>query len=148
MKDSNNSKKRQRKLEDEGAEAEDGDSDRELNKKNNNNKKTKNNNTRKKKTTTKDLKGILSSYILLEEEEKQEQEELDRDANEERLFIDSNHRKKTKQMVDYYYSNIQDYCTELDHLDQNSRKKSRLSVAVTGAVASAAAAVAGSRPST
>ena len=143
MKDSNNnnSKKRQRKLEDEGAEAEDGDSDKELNK-SNNNKKTKNNNTRKKKTTTKDLKGILSSYILLEEEEKQEQEELDRDANEERLFIDSNHRKKTKQMVDYYYSNIQDYCTELDHLDQTSRKKSRLSVP--GAVATVAAAVAAS----
>ncbi|KAF3964725.1 hypothetical protein CMV_011019 [Castanea mollissima] len=140
MKDSNsnNSKKRQRKLEDVGAEAEEGDSDRELNK-NSNNKKTKNNNTRKKKTTSKDLKGILSSYILLEEEEKQEQEELDRDANEERLFIDSNHRKKTKQMVEYYCSNIQDYCTDLD---QTSRKKSRLSAAGAVAVAAAAAAVA------
>lgn len=30
-----------------------------------------------------------------------------------------------QQMVEYYYSNMQDYCTEVDHLHRTKRKKSR-----------------------
>jgi hypothetical protein len=142
MKDSNNNnnnnaKKRQRKPEGDG----DSEADKEPNNNNNNNKKkTKTNTKKNSKNNSKEIKGILTSFMLLEDEEKREQQELDRDTNEDRVFIDSNHNQKTKHMVDYYYSNIQDYCTELDQLDRTKRKKSRLLLA--GAVTAATATVA------
>lgn len=111
---SNTSRKRQRRDEEE----EDGDSDAE-----------------KEVNKTREFKGILTSLLLLDEQQKRDQEEMDRASKEEKLFLDSNHKSKTKAMVEYY-SNLQDYYTEAEELDRTKRKKSRL---VAGAVVAAAA---------
>ncbi|KAH7574404.1 hypothetical protein JRO89_XS03G0292300 [Xanthoceras sorbifolium] len=85
----------------------------------------------------KDLKGILTSLLLLEEQEKGDQEEQNRASSEDKSFLDENHRKKTRTMLDYY-SNLQDYYTEVEQTDRIKRKKSRVlaaSVATITAVA-------------
>ncbi|KAK2644940.1 hypothetical protein Ddye_020135 [Dipteronia dyeriana] len=86
----------------------------------------------------KDLKGILTSLLLLEEQEKGDQEEQNRGSSENKSMFDDNHRKKTRTMLDYY-SDLQDYYTEVEDNDRIiKRKKSRVlaaSVATITAVA-------------
>ncbi|KAI4337161.1 hypothetical protein L6164_015608 [Bauhinia variegata] len=82
----------------------------------------------------KELKGILTSLILLEEQERREQEELDKASEQDKLSLDANHKKK-KTMLEYY-SNIEDYYSDVEESERIKRKKSR---AMAGAVAVSAA---------
>ncbi|XP_030530454.1 protein ALP1-like [Rhodamnia argentea] len=83
----------------------------------------------------KELKGILTSLLLLEEQEKQDNQERDKASREEKQLFETNHRKKTKAMLGYY-SNLDDYYTEVEELDRVKRKKGRsLAGAVAGALA-------------
>ncbi|KAG6591476.1 Protein ANTAGONIST OF LIKE HETEROCHROMATIN PROTEIN 1, partial [Cucurbita argyrosperma subsp. argyrosperma] len=83
----------------------------------------------------KELKGLVTSLLLLDEQEKYEQEEHDRASMEAKVSMEVNHRKKTKAMDDFY-SEAQDYYSEVEESDRLKRKKSRLaanSVAVAAA---------------
>ncbi|KAJ7958383.1 Harbinger transposase-derived nuclease [Quillaja saponaria] len=115
-----NTKKRRRKDKNDG---DDGDADSY----------EKEGNSRNKKK--KEFKGILTSILLLEEQEKHDQEELDKASKEEFFLLETNHKLKTKAMVEQY-SNLQDYYTEVEESERIKRKKSRV---MAGAVAMAAA---------
>ncbi|KAK4770394.1 hypothetical protein SAY87_030926 [Trapa incisa] len=79
----------------------------------------------------KDLKGIITSLSLLEDQEREDSRERETATVEERRLVETNHRKKTRAMVDFY-SNLGDYYAEVEELDQSRRKKSR---ALAGAIA-------------
>ncbi|KAG6608364.1 Protein ANTAGONIST OF LIKE HETEROCHROMATIN PROTEIN 1, partial [Cucurbita argyrosperma subsp. sororia] len=83
----------------------------------------------------KDFKGLVTSLLLLDEQERCDQEERDRASMEANISMEVNHRKKTKAMLDFY-SEVQDYYSEVEQSDRINRKKSRLaanSVAVAAA---------------
>ncbi|KAJ8750592.1 hypothetical protein K2173_015760 [Erythroxylum novogranatense] len=84
---------------------------------------------------TKSLKGIITSLMLIDEQEKCDQEEETKASGEDKLLFEDNHKKMAKTMVDYY-SNLQDYYTEIQATDRIKRKRSR---AVAGAAALTAA---------
>ncbi|XP_021608610.1 protein ALP1-like [Manihot esculenta] len=123
MNESNNSRKRQRKN---MKESDDGDT---------NSFEEDSNNTfsnQKKKQ----LKGIITSLMLLDEQEKCDEEDQNRASCEEKQLLEANYKKKSRTMVEYY-SNVQDYYTEIEETDRMKRKKSR---AIAGAAAISAAA--------
>ncbi|MBA0744889.1 hypothetical protein Gogos_007491 [Gossypium gossypioides] len=72
----------------------------------------------------KDLNGIVTSLLLLEEQEKRDHEEQNEASNEEKLILESNHKRKTRTMLEFY-TNLQDYYSEIDETDRVKRKKSR-----------------------
>ncbi|XP_023524182.1 protein ANTAGONIST OF LIKE HETEROCHROMATIN PROTEIN 1-like [Cucurbita pepo subsp. pepo] len=83
----------------------------------------------------KDFKGLVTSLLLLDEQERCDQEERDRASMEANISMEVNHRKKTKAML-HFYSEVQDYYSEVEQSDRINRKKSRLaanSVAVAAA---------------
>ncbi|XP_010047365.2 LOW QUALITY PROTEIN: protein ALP1-like [Eucalyptus grandis] len=83
----------------------------------------------------KELKGVLASLLLLDEQEKRDGEESQRASREEKQLFETNHKKKTKAMLDYY-SNVEEYYTEVEEQDRVRRKKGRsMAGAVAGAVA-------------
>lgn len=93
----------------------------------------------------KDLKGIITSLLLLEEQEKGDREVRRKESTEDKSFFEANHKKKTKSMLDYY-SNLQDYYTEIQETERVKRKKSRVlanSVATITAIADSQAEKAG-----
>ncbi|KAF2304324.1 hypothetical protein GH714_029928 [Hevea brasiliensis] len=73
--------------------------------------------------------------MLLNEQEKRDQEEQNKASSEEKQSLEENHKKKARTMVEYY-SNLQDYSTEIEETERIKRKKSR---AVAAAVAISAA---------
>ncbi|EOY29961.1 hypothetical protein QUC31_020509 [Theobroma cacao] len=75
-------------------------------------------------TKKKDLNGIITSLLLLEEQEKRDRDEQDEASNEEKLILESTHRRKTKTMLEFY-SEFQDYYSEIEETDRVKRKKSR-----------------------
>ncbi|EEF46099.1 conserved hypothetical protein [Ricinus communis] len=119
MNETNNTKKRQRKgYRQESVDKDDSNSFEEDS-----------NNTTSLKT--KDLSGIITSLILIEDQEKCDQEEENRAFSEEKHLLEANHKKKTRTAVEYY-SNLQDYYSEIEETDRVKRKKSR---AIAGAAA-------------
>ncbi|CAL0327140.1 unnamed protein product [Lupinus luteus] len=85
----------------------------------------------------KEVKGILTSLLFLDEQEKHDELELQKISEEEKKSIESNHRKKKNAMFGYY-SNLDDYYSDVEESEQIKRKKSRgvaraALVAVTGA---------------
>ncbi|MBA0864145.1 hypothetical protein Goshw_000040 [Gossypium schwendimanii] len=72
----------------------------------------------------KDLNGIITSLLLLEEQEKRDHEEQNEASNEEKSILESNHKRKTRTMLEFY-TNLQDYYSEIDETDRVKRKKSR-----------------------
>ncbi|XVF48702.1 hypothetical protein PTKIN_Ptkin03bG0211100 [Pterospermum kingtungense] len=84
-------------------------------------------------TKKKDLNGIITSLLLLEEQDKRDREEQNDVCNEEKSVLESTHKRKTRTMLEFY-SNFQDYYTEIDETDRVRRKKSRaLAVSVAAA---------------
>ncbi|KAL4331950.1 hypothetical protein GQ457_07G038990 [Hibiscus cannabinus] len=83
----------------------------------------------------KDLNGIITSLLLLEEQEKRDHEEQNDASNEEKSIMESNHKRKTRTMLEFY-TNLQDYYSEIEETDRRKRKKSR---AMAASVAAAAA---------
>lgn len=83
-----------------------------------------------------DLKGVITSLSLLDEQEREEFEEEEKAAMEERSFFETNHKKKTKAISDFY-SNLDDYYTETEEIDSARRKRSRgVAAAVSGVIVS------------
>ncbi|XP_044470839.1 protein ALP1-like [Mangifera indica] len=85
----------------------------------------------------KDLKGIITSLILLEEEHKGDEEDQNKASAETKSLFETNRKKKTKTMLEYY-SNLQNYYSEFEETERTNKKKSRLlasSVATIAAVA-------------
>lgn len=80
---------------------------------------------------SKNLKGIITSLSLLEDQEREDSREREMAAVEEKQLLETNYRKKTRAMVDFY-SNLEGYYAEDEELDQSRRKKSR---ALAGAIA-------------
>ncbi|GLT97243.1 hypothetical protein SLE2022_148160 [Rubroshorea leprosula] len=78
----------------------------------------------KGETKTRDLKGIITSLLLMEEQEKREREEREEAAAEEKSDLDLNTKKKTRSMLEFY-SNLQDYYSEIEEGDRVKRKRSR-----------------------
>ncbi|GLT75951.1 hypothetical protein SLA2020_476400 [Shorea laevis] len=78
----------------------------------------------KRETKTRDLKGIITSLLLMEEQEKREREEREEAAAEEKSDLDLNTKKKTRSMLEFY-SNLQDYYSEIEEGDRVKRKRSR-----------------------
>ncbi|KAK7351290.1 hypothetical protein VNO77_10616 [Canavalia gladiata] len=82
-----------------------------------------------KKKKKKELKGIFTSLLFLGAQEKREEEE--EEEEKEKLFsIETNPKKKKKKkkkkkdndMIEYY-SNLDDYCSEVEESDPSKRKK-------------------------
>ncbi|XP_022754677.1 protein ALP1-like [Durio zibethinus] len=84
-------------------------------------------------TKKKDLNGIITSLLLLEEQEKRDLEEQNEASDEEKSILESTHKRKTRTMFEFY-SNLQDYCSEIDETDRIMRKKSRTMAASVAAV--------------
>ncbi|OVA04472.1 Harbinger transposase-derived nuclease [Macleaya cordata] len=84
-------------------------------------------NKKKKMKKTEVLKELLTSFILLDEQEKSDQQEWDKISQHESSLLDSNHKKKTQTMLDYY-SDFQDYYSDLEESDRFLIQQSRLSV--------------------
>ncbi|KAJ0030027.1 protein ALP1-like [Pistacia vera] len=83
----------------------------------------------------KDLKGIITSLILLEEHEKGIEEEQNKASAEAKSLFDTNHKKKTKTMLEYY-SDLQDYYSEeTEHINRKKTRVLASSVATIAAVA-------------
>ncbi|KAL4334332.1 hypothetical protein GQ457_07G045250 [Hibiscus cannabinus] len=83
----------------------------------------------------KDLNGIITSLLLLEEQEKRDHDEQNEVSYEEKSILESNHKRKTRTMLEFY-TNFQDYYSEIDETDRVKRKKSR---AMAASVVAAAA---------
>ncbi|WCJ29415.1 hypothetical protein M5689_011054 [Euphorbia peplus] len=88
------------------------------------------NKKKKKKKKNDDLKGIITSLMLLEEDDQEKSDDQTRSLHEE------NQSRTTQTMVDYY-SNLQNYYSEIEETEQLKRTKSRGS-AVAAAVSGAA----------
>ncbi|XP_061355888.1 protein ALP1-like [Gastrolobium bilobum] len=96
----------------------------------------KNRNNKKKKE---ELKGIITSLLILDEQENHDNEQHNKVSEEEKLSLDTNHKKKTKAMLQYY-SNLDGYYNQVVESERVKRKKSRN---MASAVAVAAAACEG-----
>lgn len=124
-------RKRRRK-----SENDDDDEDDDVSTNNNNNNEQGPN--RKNKKKKEELKGILTSLLLLDEQEKHEEEHHNRVSEEEKFSLDTNHKKKTKAMLQYY-SNLDGYYSQVEESERVRRKKSR-NMASSVAVATASEA--------
>ncbi|XP_040864842.1 protein ALP1-like isoform X2 [Glycine max] len=107
-------RKRRRKNEDDdddgGGDGDDGSSN--------------NNNNKRSKKKKEELKGILTSILLLDEQEKLDQQQNNRVSEEEKFSLETNHKKKTKAMLQYY-SNLDEYYSHVEESERVKRKKSR-----------------------
>ncbi|CAL5434728.1 unnamed protein product [Camellia sinensis] len=83
---------------------------------------------------TKGLKEIITSLLLLDEQEKLDSEEWSKSHQEEKLLFESNHKKKTRAMFDYY-NKFQGCYDDLDQSDGLRRMRRRKSRAATAAAA-------------
>ena len=119
MNDNGHTRKRRRKDENHNDNSEDSPAEEE-----------------KKESKKKSLKGIITSLVLIDEQEKQDHEELDRASENDKSFLEENHKKKTKAMFDYY-SDFQDLNSQVEESQRIKRKKSRV---IAGSVAATAAA--------
>ncbi|KNA02836.1 hypothetical protein SOVF_214890, partial [Spinacia oleracea] len=70
---------------------------------------------------------MITSYLLLEDQEKHEKVEWEELAHQEKTDFESNHKKKTQAMLDYY-STVQNHYEGLDETDKIKRKRSRAAV--------------------
>ncbi|KAL1315373.1 hypothetical protein HN51_042139 [Arachis hypogaea] len=118
---SNNNNNQEDEDEDEEDEDEDEDAKNNKSKKK---KKNNNNNKNKNKKKKKELKGILTSLLLLDEQEKLDHQNLNKICEEEKLSLETNHKNKTKAMVNYY-SNLDEYYNHVQESERIKRKKSR-----------------------
>ncbi|XP_057424600.1 protein ANTAGONIST OF LIKE HETEROCHROMATIN PROTEIN 1-like [Lotus japonicus] len=78
----------------------------------------------KSKNKKEELKGILTSLLLLDEQEKVEQDHQIKDSEDEKFSLETNHKKKTKAMIQYY-TNLDDYYGQVEESERVQRKKSR-----------------------
>ena len=92
-----------------------------------------------KKKKTKELKGILTSFLFLDAQEKRDHDEDHKLSEEDKLSMESNHRKKNTAMLGYY-SDLDHYYTEVEESERIKRKKSRGTAAAVATTAAAAAA--------
>ncbi|KAE9587890.1 putative harbinger transposase-derived nuclease domain-containing protein [Lupinus albus] len=90
----------------------------------------------KRNKKKKELKAILTSLLLVEQQEKLDQQHFNEVSKEEKKSLDTNHKNKTKAMLQYC-SYMDDYYNQVQESDHVKRKKTR-SMASTVAVASAA----------
>ncbi|CAN0918547.1 Protein ALP1-like [Linum grandiflorum] len=87
---------------------------------------------RKKRRNTKELNGmLLTSLMLLEEQD--HQPPIQDDVDDDKLLLESNHDKRSKAMADYY-SNIQDYYSDIQQIEISKRRSSSMASAVAIAV--------------
>lgn len=77
-----------------------------------------------KKNKKEEIKGILTSILLLDEQEKQEIEDSKKVSEDEKFSLETNHKKKTKAMVDYY-SNLEDGYSQVEESEKVRRRKTR-----------------------
>uniref|UniRef100_A0A5B6YNX6 DDE Tnp4 domain-containing protein n=1 Tax=Davidia involucrata TaxID=16924 RepID=A0A5B6YNX6_DAVIN len=87
----------------------------------------------------KGLKEIITSLMLLDEQEKCDQDKWEESHQEDKMLLESNHKKKTRAMLDYY-SKIEGCYDSVDESDGSRKRKSRAAAAVAAAAAAAAAA--------
>ncbi|KAJ7955920.1 Harbinger transposase-derived nuclease [Quillaja saponaria] len=85
-----------------------------------------------KKNTFKD---ILSSLVLFDEEEKHEEELRVMEFQQDMALFEANYKQQAQVMNDYY-TQIQDQYTELDEFDQHRTKRARSSAVAVAAAAS------------
>ncbi|XP_027938503.1 protein ALP1-like [Vigna unguiculata] len=114
-------RKRRRKNQD-GDDDDDGDGGDDGSSNNNNN--LGESNSRRSKKKKEELKGLLTSILLLDEQEKVEQQQNNRASEEEKFSLETNHKKKTKAMLQYY-SNLDEYYSQVEESERVKRKKSR-----------------------
>ncbi|KAL3498668.1 hypothetical protein ACH5RR_041400 [Cinchona calisaya] len=88
---------------------------------------------------TKELKEIITSLILLEEQGKRDDEEFAEEEREEKIFLETNHEKKGRAMLDSY-SQLQEFHQESDLKDEIRKRKSRANNTVAAATTLAVAA--------
>ncbi|KAJ8448809.1 hypothetical protein Cgig2_011430 [Carnegiea gigantea] len=84
------------------------------------------------------VKEMITSLLLLEDQDKVDKEEWEKVVHQEKSNFETNHRKKTEAMVDYY-STVHNYYEGLDETDRLRRKRSR--AAANSAVAAAASEI-------
>lgn len=77
-----------------------------------------------KKNKKGELKGILTSLLLFDEQEKNDEEEHNKVSEEEKFTLETNHKKKTKAMLQYY-SNLDEYYNKVEESEKIKRKKTR-----------------------
>ncbi|XP_058728668.1 protein ALP1-like [Vicia villosa] len=82
------------------------------------------NNGENKKNKKEELKGILTSILLLDEQEKQEVDNSRRVSEDEKFSLETNHKKKTKAMSEYF-SNLDDCFSQVEESERVKRKNSR-----------------------
>ncbi|KAI5393579.1 hypothetical protein KIW84_060632, partial [Lathyrus oleraceus] len=82
------------------------------------------NNGENKKHKKEELKGILTSILLLDEQEKQEIDNSRRVSEDEKFSLETNHKKKTKAMSEYF-SNLDDCFSQVEESERVKRKNSR-----------------------
>ncbi|KAM7276615.1 hypothetical protein ACFE04_018481 [Oxalis oulophora] len=82
---------------------------------------------------TRDLKGIFTSILLLEQE-KEETFNNNISSDEEKSLLDTNNNKKTNTMLDFY-SNLEDYYTDVEDSAHRIKHKRSRATAVAAAVA-------------
>ncbi|XWS65787.1 hypothetical protein CRYUN_Cryun05aG0143600 [Craigia yunnanensis] len=76
---------------------------------------------------------ILASLLLLEEEAKQEEAQWITESQQEKAFLESNHKRKVEAMNEYY-NQLQQHYSEVDHLDSlSTAKRSRKSASALAA---------------
>lgn len=75
-------------------------------------------------TSSSGLKEIITSLILLEEQEKSDNEEWNKISGQQKSLFQSNDKKKTQSMLDYY-SNFQTFYDQINLTDRARRKRSR-----------------------
>jgi hypothetical protein len=115
---STNTRKRRRK--NEGGGGDDDDNNNHDGSINNNNEAGGKN----KKNKKEEIKGILTSILLFDEQEKLENQHSKKVSEDEKFSIETNHKKKTKAMVDYY-SNLDDSFSQVEESERVRRKKTR-----------------------
>ncbi|XP_004498846.1 protein ALP1-like [Cicer arietinum] len=113
---STNTRKRRRKNEDVGDGDDEGEGHGSIN--------NEQGGSKIKKNTKEELKGILTSILLLDEQEKQEFENNNKVLEDEKFCLETNHKKKTKAMVDYY-TNLDDSYSQVEESERVRRKKTR-----------------------
>ncbi|XVF89054.1 hypothetical protein PTKIN_Ptkin19aG0100100 [Pterospermum kingtungense] len=80
----------------------------------------------------KDLNGIITSILSVENKEKRDRDEQNEASNQEKSILGSAHERKTRTMLDFF-SDLQDYYSEIDGTNRLKRKKSRAMAASTAA---------------
>ncbi|XWS56784.1 hypothetical protein CRYUN_Cryun09bG0115300 [Craigia yunnanensis] len=75
---------------------------------------------------------ILASLLLLEEEAKQEEAKWTTESQQDKAFFESNHKRKTQAMNEYY-NQLQQRYSEVEHLDRITTKRTRESASALAA---------------